>query len=305
VGGFRSPLGARRRLRLVGARHGNLRRAGGTVVKRVTVRPADAGLDGPAVGDWPVAREPTLGLASKVFDAASGELVLITAPYTGDVKAYRAACLAMPTSTTYRASGIRNDSQVFGYVGRRAVLKREGCRACSAADDAPEAHAVLCEAAAHLAEQFAALHPDQAARDRAQAAAVHDDWKLAGSPWTSGVLNKTSALGYHFDRNNFPGSWSAMICLRRGVDGGHLHLPKYDVVIPCLDGQVVYFPGSLLMHGVTPFTVSRIDGYRFTAVYYSVAGMAHCLPAADELGAAQAARTAREDRIAEGIRADV
>lgn len=258
----------------------------------------------PGVGDWAPELDPTFAGPARVLDASTGELALIVSTLPPDLlDVYRQACLAMPMSTTYRTSGIRNESQVFGYVGRRAVLKREGCRACSAADDAPEAHAVLAGAAAWLAADFARLHPDQAARDRAHVAgAVHPDWLLPGSWWTSGVLNRTSALGYHYDRNNFRSTWSAMIVCRRGVSGGHLHLPGFDLVVPCADGDVVYFPGSIYKHGVTPFTVGRIDGYRFTAVYYSVAGMAKCQPAGVELGAAQAARTAREDRIAEGIR---
>jgi hypothetical protein len=266
-------------------------------VKRLTARKR-ATLDF-KVGDWPAELAPTVGSEVIVSDSATGDPVLIVAPYPGDLAAYRRACLAMPMSTTYRASGIRNESQVFGYVGRRALLKREGCRACSAADSAPDAHAVLVDAARELAAHFTILHPSQARADRALVESrVLPDWRMAGSWWTSGVLNRTSALGYHYDRNNFRGTWSAMICCRRGVRGGHLHLPGYDVVIPCADGDVVYFPGSLLMHGVTPFTRTTDDAYRFTAVYYSVSGMAHCGPADVELAAARTARTAREERIA-------
>lgn len=125
---------------------------------------------------------------------------------------------------------------------------------------------------------------------------------MGDSHWTSGVLNRTSGLAYHTDRNNFPGTWSAMVCVRRGIRGGHLRLPAYDLVVPCSDGQVVYFPGSTILHGVTPFTRAGDDAYRFTAVYYAVSGMRHCLPATVELLRARAARTDREDSIAEGLR---
>lgn len=270
-------------------------------MKRLTARrlapgPVEGSLK---VGDWPDDLLATLPAECIVSDADTGAPFLICAPFTGDLAAYRRACLAMPMSTTYRTSGIRNESQVFGFVGRRALLKREGCRACAAADSAPAAHATLVAAARELAAQFAILHPSQARADRELVeGAVLPEWLMPGSWWTSGVLNRTSALGYHFDRNNFRSTWSAMICCRRGVRGGYLHLPAYDVVVPCNDGDVVYFPGSLLMHGVTPFTRASDDAYRFTAVYYAVQGMSRCGPADAELAGARAARTAREERIA-------
>ena len=91
----------------------------------------------PDVGAWPVEREPNVKGPVTVFDASTGDPALIVARFPGDLDEYRLACQIMPMSTTYRASGIRNESQVFGYVGRRAVLKREGCRACSAAVEKP------------------------------------------------------------------------------------------------------------------------------------------------------------------------
>lgn len=254
-------------------------------------------------GTWAPALPPS-GLITPdtvVVDDDTGAPLLFTVAYPGALGMFRRAAQLMPMSTTYRAAGLRNESQVFGYVGRRAVLQREGCRLAASADQAPDAHAVLVDAAGLLAAQFTALHPVQAAADRALVTgAVLTDWLMPGSWWTSGVLNRTSALAYHTDRNNFA-TWSAMVVCRAGVDGGHLHLPELGITVACTDGAVIYFPGHRLLHGVTPFTRSRLDGYRFTAVYYSVSGMRHCAPSEAELDLARRARTAREDRIAEGI----
>lgn len=127
-------------------------------------------------------------------------------------------------------------------------------------------------------------------------AAISPDWLITGTPWTSGVLNETSAMPYHVDGNNLR-AWSAMIVARRGITGGHLHIPEYDLTVECRDGDVIWFPGWQLMHGVTPITRRTPDGYRYTAVFYTVRGIAACLDPVEELARARAARSAREDRL--------
>ena len=253
--------------------------------------PADQGWDGPTV-----------------YVDQMGNPIAAVGRYRGDMGALRQAFRAYPMSTTKRTAGIRNVSAVFGYVSRRVHMKREGCRACGGAGEAPGAHQAIMDAGQWLTAELGDLCPDVYAADQRTAEPIHPEWRIPGTHWTSGVLNDTSPLPYHYDRNNLP-TWSAMIVARRDVEGGHLHIPELNLTIPCRDRDVVYFPGWNYVHGVTPMRRTRPDGYRYTAVFYTVAGMQTCLPPAEETARARQHRSHREDtllaRQAEnGLRAD-
>jgi hypothetical protein len=117
---------------------------------------------------------------------------------------------------------------------------------------------------------------------------------------TSGVINKTSTLPYHYDGNNFD-MWSAMPIIRRGTRGGYLSVPEYDITIECRDGWVVFFPGFRLLHGVTPIAHVAKDAYRFTVVYYCLRGMKDCFTYAVEQAEARKRRTEREIGLASAV----
>jgi hypothetical protein len=203
-----------------------------------------------------------------------------------------------------RSSGFRNKASSFGYETRSAVFKREGCRSCRVSGQAPEAHAVIAGAATILHRHLAEVLPQRAAKDMEAASLVLPDWRIdTRAPWTSGVVNWLSPLPYHYDRNNLD-AWSAMPVIRRGVRGGHLHVPEYGLTLACRDGDVVYFAGYDLMHGVTPLRRVEDDGYRVSAVYYAMRGLRHCLPAVEELGYARRRRTERETGLIDRQRRD-
>jgi hypothetical protein len=126
---------------------------------------------------------------------------------------------------------------------------------------------------------------------------VLPDWRLTDHAlWTSGVINKESPLPYHRDGNNFD-AWSVMPVVRRGVRGGHLHLPEYDMVVPCRDGYAVAFYGKRLVHGVTPMERTTPDAYRVSVVYYALRGLKDCHTFAAETARAAVRRTERESRL--------
>jgi hypothetical protein len=249
-------------------------------------------------------REANVYEPTRVIDIDTGVTVAIVAAFPGEIGAYRRALISYPSSTTLRATGIRNVSRVFGFTARAPVMQRQGCRTCSGAYEAPLAHTIIVKTAADLASQLHGLLegvPDQIARARE---VIRPQWFLsAESWWTSGVVNRTSPLPYHRDGNNVPRCWSAMPVVRRHTRGGHLHIPEYDLTLACRDGQVVYFDGHDLLHGVTPIRKLRPDAYRITAVYYTIATMRHCLDADAELERSRASRTSAEDDQIERQRA--
>jgi hypothetical protein len=226
----------------------------------------------------------------------TGLPILALAQYTGDLAKYRKAIMEYPISTTVRAAGIRNASSVFGFVSRSPVMRRAACSSCAGQRDHPEAHNGIIEAAEVIADMMSRLVPDVHAKQLETLTAVREEWKLPGGLWTSGVLNKTSNLPYHYDRNNFD-AWSAMPVVRRHARGGHLHIPRLNVVLKMNDGDVLFFNGQAWVHGVTPITLLKKDAYRYSAVYYPVKKMEQCLSWEAEMEHARQWRTDNESNL--------
>ena len=231
-----------------------------------------------------------------------GQTILIYAPFPGDLADFRNAVLPVPMGITTRSAGTYNASRTFGKSAKRVVLQREGCRDTSLSMDMPDEHKRIVDVALLLQEQMDEYYPGQLAKDFEATKDITEEWRMTpGALWTSGVINYASALPYHKDRNNFA-AWVAMPMIRRGVRGGYLHVPAYDVTVACSDGMVVYFPGYLYTHGVTPMKRVKPDGYRYSVVYYALKHMKDCATAALETAAARRRRTEREEIMAEKVR---
>lgn len=244
---------------------------------------------------------PNITEAGLYRDAETHEPLFIYAPYPGDVGPLRKAILKVDMTTTKRSSGMVNVSRTFGMSPRRVTHGRESCRATSLATEQPDEHAHIVKAAQDLASWFRTLLPEQAAGDLQESGEIDGEWRLAEETvWTSGVINKTSALPYHRDRMNFD-VWSAMPVLRRGVRGGCLTIPGHDATLGCRDGWVAVFPGYRLVHGVTPMRLIQPDGYRYSIVYYALRGMKDCFTYAAGLEAGRRNRTKREEEMVKQI----
>lgn len=267
--------------------------------------PAEAtAMQGQHVGEQePTIPSPRPGETITVKDQDTGETIgIVTALGTAWRTRLRAAVRGMGMGTVARMSGrMSGGGTTFGWQPRRVVNGRESCRAANSATLFPGAHKTLTDLSLSLADQFAALLPERAEQDRATISKiVRPEWMLEEeSLWTSGVVNKTAQLPYHRDGMNFH-TWSAMPSLRYGMDGGHLHLPEYDITYTVGDGDVTWFCGKDLLHGVTPMRVRKNtkDAYRYTIVYYALRGMKDCATYAIETGHSQSRRTQREQRMA-------
>lgn len=264
-------------------------------VKRVMTGEDATGLVGTDVGE----RASNVTTASVFTDTETGETLLAYLPL-GDIGDLRRAVRQVDIRETYRAaSGRRNASRVFGWSPRRPVQRREACNASSLAKEQPLEQATLDRYAVRCLDLLRGIDPTIADRDEEAMREVLPEWRMAGTTWTSGVVNQNSQLPYHRDGFNFP-TWSAMPVIRRACDGGHLHLPEYDLTVACRDGWAVFFCGHALVHGVTPMRLTRPDGYRFSVVYYALRGMKDCHTFAEETRLAQVRRTGREQNMAAG-----
>lgn len=247
------------------------------------------------VGETVKAREPNVHEAGIYRDADTGMAVLVYAPMPNGVTNLRRAVLDTNYSTTLRASGTRNASRTFGFTTRSAVLQREACTPSSLAWESPEAQMVLNDTADTLANYLREQLPEVFEHDYQTIQQVLPEWRMTEDAlWTSGVINQSSALPYHRDGSNFD-TWSAMPVVRRGMDGGYLHMPEYDITIACRDGWALWFNGYAYVHGVTPLKTRAKDGYRYSIVFYAKRGMKDCHTYAVEIGEARKRRAEREE----------
>jgi len=197
-----------------------------------------------------------------------------------------------------RLSGMVVTHRTFGYTPPVPLRRRYACAAARFNFDYPSASAAISEyvvAAEHVFRTQAGDKYEATATE--VLAQIPAAWRIAGSPWTSGIINNTAALPYHRDSNNIKGSWSAMLAIRNNVEGGLLHLADYDVWLRVPNGSISIFDGQSVLHGVSPFKLSGPNAYRYTIVSYARRGLRVCCPdPRGESRRAAIAATAADDK---------
>lgn len=198
-----------------------------------------------------------------------------------------------------RLSGIKNAHRVFGYTGMVPLRRRWGASSSSFNAKWPSAAFVLEKLAEQCAAEFERVLPVEFARHADLVSHIDPGWLLASAPWTSGVMNRTSAMPYHRDGGNVPGSWSAMLTLRRGghVEGGMLHVRDLGVFLRCGDAALTIFDGQRSTHGVSPFPPDHGD--RYSIVFYAKADVGRAAPPGQEIAEAKRRATETADRFVE------
>lgn len=176
----------------------------------------------------------------------------------------------------------------------RVPIRRDFCTATGLAYEHTGPHAEVCAYAQAATEHYRKWNPELYASHSAVAEEVDAGWRIEGTPFTSGIVNKNSALPYHFDSGNFKDVWSAMLVFKRNVGGGHLCVPALRVAFDCPHNSLFGFDGQGLLHGVTPIRLTHPDGVRYSIVFYSLAHMWDCLPPGKEIERFRERRTKRE-----------
>lgn len=222
-------------------------------------------------------------------------------PGDAELEALRAELLPVKFVTANRTRGLSIRAVSFGYAPRNP-LRGDFCKSTILAREHPSLAHRLTALGATLEAKYREVAPDIFAYHAEQAAKVGGDWRLPGAEcFTGGTINRDNAIGYHRDRGNFKATFSAMPVIRHHMDGGELVVPELGVYLPVEDGTVTYFDGQDLMHAVTPLRKAARDAHRFSAVFYSLTQLWHCLPPAAEVDRIQARRTDRELRRRQGI----
>jgi len=278
-------------------------------VKRVLTAEEGTTLVGERIPDnlTPSFNSPKVGDVLRIVDKDSDELLALVTRLATDVgHALRRVATKVDLSGTAGRASSKLDNggsaRTFGWTPKRPMIKREACSPSWLAAQQPEQNLFLSRLGGTLGAEFRDLAPDIAEHDIDVLRQIKSGWLMDEQAlWTSGVINRSSQLPYHRDSTNFP-TWSAMPTLRYKMSGGHLHLPEYDIVLPCGDGDVSWFCGKEFVHGVTPMRTKSVDAYRFSVVYYALRGMKDCATVAEETAESASRRTAREHRMADDAR---
>ena len=194
-----------------------------------------------------------------------------------------------------RSQGLTTVAKIFGYQPRDTIRK-DYCSSSALAREQPKYHAIVANFGRNLAKYYKQHAPEiyeehlKIAEDK-----VLPEWRILGSPFTSGIINKDTQLNYHHDAGNFKNVYSNMIAFRDKCKGGHLCFPKYDCALEIEDSSLTFFDGQKIMHGVTPFEMTSQGGYRITVVYYTLQQMWKCLEVTKEVARIQEVKTKREN----------
>jgi hypothetical protein len=192
-----------------------------------------------------------------------------------------------------RLSGFTNPHRTFGYTPPAALRSRYAAVLARLHGDTPEVTAWMERLGEVAWEQTRKRLPRLAEAHAAGVEAIAPPWRF-GEAWTSGIINRTTALPYHLDAANVPGCLSAMYVWKQGCEGGALHLDDYDVWLAVGDRSLTVFSGATVMHGVSPIRPAR-GGWRYSAVFYVRAGLAKCAPTvAEEVARAQLLATTHD-----------
>ena len=193
-----------------------------------------------------------------------------------------------------RSGGIRSESRVFGN-SPRDTMRKDYCSSAMLAHDFHYEHEMICSYGAELAKHYKKHCPEMYNyhNDLAQQK-VKPNWIIKDSPFTSGIINKNSALNYHFDTGNFQDVYSNMLAFKKDIGGGYLSLPEFDVGLEIANNSVLFFDGQKILHGVTKIKYKSPNAYRYTLVYYTLKRMWQCLEPKEELDRIKQVKTDRE-----------
>jgi len=201
-----------------------------------------------------------------------------------------------------RTAGMVSTSTTFGYMPRRALLQ-DFCHSSLLQTKHPQAAYILEETAGKLAEIYQKHFPSvYAAHKEVAEGNILPEWRMGEgkSIFSSGIVNKDNQLPYHKDAGNFPGVYSNMVGLKKGIGGGHLICPEFGLKFEISDGSLLIFNGQEILHGVSPIKKMSADAYRYTVVYYTMQQMWKCLPMPEEIKRIRQVKTAREQKRAGG-----
>jgi hypothetical protein len=211
-----------------------------------------------------------------------------------DTDALRWAVKNIKYSTSIRSAGLKTQSAIFGYKPK-IVMRSDFCSSTSMINNFPKQHYFITEYAKKLTDYYKEYFPDIFnIHEKIVKEKILNEWTIEGTPFTSGIVNKDNALKYHHDAGNFKGVLSNMVAFKRGMIGGRLVFPEYNIKFEIDDNTLSVFDGQSILHGVTNFEKENEQAYRYTIVYYSLEQMWKCDSINEELNRIRKKKKERE-----------
>lgn len=224
----------------------------------------------------------------------NGEVKVIYDELDWDFKPLKSALQSIRYETGKRTRGLTSTSRIFGYRPRNAI-RGEYCSVTSLAMEHPKEHDLICSFAKKIEDVYFRNNPEKFDKHKELADNnMKDEWRIDGTIFTSGIVNKNNPLKYHFDTGNFNNVFSAMLVFKEGVEGGYLSLPEFDLGFKLNDRSIFLFDGQGILHGVTPIKYVSEKPFRYSIVFYSLKGMWKCLTVDEELIRIRRKKTERE-----------
>lgn len=200
--------------------------------------------------------------------------------------AIRISCHQLDYAITERTNNLQTHSKVIGYTQRNGIRNNE-CSLAISSVETPKAHEIMMRLGKYVAKIYKQYLPmeyeDHIQKLKQKEKTILDEYIIPETPFTSGIVNKNTALTYHRDDGNIPNTMSCMLTLKNEVSGGYLVFPELEIAFECSNNSLLFMNGSKWIHGVSPFNLASKNGYRYTIVYYSLKGMWQCLPIDMEL----------------------
>jgi len=182
-----------------------------------------------------------------------------------------------------RASGIMAVEQWFGWLPPDHLKKRYAIQRPNLYYKNPELAQMIEDMSPALWNEIKSTAPEEARKhEEVVRSKIHADWLIAGTPFSSGIINHTNTLPYHKDGGNLGDTWSMMLCVRDKAAGGSLDIPEFGVTLAVPNYSLIFFNGAATWHGVTPVTITEKNAYRFTLVWYVKQSITHAVAKEDE-----------------------
>lgn len=185
-----------------------------------------------------------------------------------------------------RTNGLATQSSIFGALPRVAI-RNDFCRFSATSKAETNNLNILFSFVPKLLEIYEKYLPQNLKADIEKVSVVNSDYQLTEepSPFLTANINVNHAIRYHRDTGNFKGSLSNVLILKKGLSGGELVFPEYNMALCQDDGYLAIFDGQKEIHGVMP--IKKKQGvkthYRASIVYYTLEQMKHCYPYKEEV----------------------
>lgn len=226
-------------------------------------------------------------VSESVIGVDNGEIKFVYQELDWDTTEVVEALKRIKYAETARSAGLMTKSRIFGWRPRVA-MRADFCSPASLIRDFPEEHKLVANLAVRIEGLYKVTAPERFERHKEITdTKVKDSFRVAGSVFTSGIINKNNPLRYHFDSGNFTEVFSCMPVFKSGIKGGHLAIPEYGIGLELKHNSILMFDGQNIMHGVTPIKYASELSFRFSVVYYSLKNIWNCMEIDDELARAK------------------